>query len=70
VTGWEGPGADGVANPLKYALGIDGSTPYHALPGSGPGQLPDFSVTQTGEESALKVTYRRRVGSGLQYTAQ
>ena len=64
------PHGDGVENLLKYAFGIDGSSPYQGAAAGQPGHLPLFTVTSDGGETMLKVEYVRRTGSSLVYTAK
>ena len=64
------PHGDNMANLLKYAFGIDGSKSYRSASSGSPGSLPHFSVEADGDFKILKVTYVRRTGSLLSYTAK
>ena len=64
------PHGDGVENLLKYAFGIDGTSPHQGSATGQPGQLPHFTVKIIGEKKVLTVEYARRVGSSLVYIAK
>ncbi|MEO8614526.1 MAG: ELWxxDGT repeat protein [Luteolibacter sp.] len=64
------PYSDGVANLLKYAFGIDGTSPYQQRVAGEPGDLPHFSAETDGDGRILQVEYARRTGSSLIYSAK
>ncbi|MGJ8695379.1 MAG: hypothetical protein ACSHYF_03615 [Verrucomicrobiaceae bacterium] len=66
------PFNDGVSNLLKFAFGMDltSADKSSLTPGTGTAGLPVFALVDDGGSPVFELEFVRRIGSGLQYTAQ